>query len=139
MRLLNQTQQVSVMNETLRVLKASGFYVQDGHAKVITGADEGVFGWIALNYLNGKLAQIAANNNIKSTPITDLGGASVQITFEPTETSFANSYTLEMPGVKTFNLYTYSYLGWGADQAFEAAMQVKSLNSKFMSENFTNF
>ena len=31
-----------------------------GYARIISGEDEGVYGWIAVNYLNGHLAPAAA-------------------------------------------------------------------------------
>lgn len=80
-------------------------------AKTITGRDEGVFGWLAVNYNLNTLT------NPSSTPIgvMDMGGASVQIVF-PVD----NPITLPKSRVAQFNLYgkrftlySYSALGLG--------------------------
>ena len=62
-------------------------------ARVISGDDEGAFGWLALNYQQGRLrphqpaaaaaaGSTAASSNITSLGALDLGGSSLQVTFE---------------------------------------------------------
>ncbi|MEI4878558.1 hypothetical protein, partial [Klebsiella pneumoniae] len=67
-------------------------------AKIITGQEEGAYGWITINYLLGRFTQeqswlnfISDSQKQATFGALDLGGASTQITFVP-----LNS-TLEAP------------------------------------------
>ena len=46
-------QQGELLSGVRQVLGRSRFRFQPPWARIITGTDEGVFGWIALNYLSG--------------------------------------------------------------------------------------
>ena len=52
-------------------------------ARVITGEDEGTYGWIALNYLAGRLASGSSSNIATADTLgaLDLGGSSLEVTF----------------------------------------------------------
>jgi len=50
----SQEQQEQLLNEARAVLGRSAFRFRPPWARIISGADEGVYGWIALNYLEGK-------------------------------------------------------------------------------------
>ncbi|PNH09507.1 Ectonucleoside triphosphate diphosphohydrolase 7 [Tetrabaena socialis] len=54
-RRLPATQQRLLMANTREVLRTSGFRFEPGWARIISGTDEGVYGWIAINYLRGNL------------------------------------------------------------------------------------
>lgn len=84
-------------------------------ARTISGASEGIFGWIALNYLAGYLAPhplfaarsasmetdadsalesieegkvvLAAEEGLKTVGALDLGGSSLEVTFVPAKPS----------------------------------------------------
>ncbi|KAF9218087.1 hypothetical protein BS17DRAFT_770923, partial [Gyrodon lividus] len=93
MRLLTPHQQARVLNAACTYLRsASSFRIEpeskDGpcgsSVQIITGEEEGLFGWIAVNYLmdgfNGR------NKGEKTTyGFLDMGGASTQIAFEPAD------------------------------------------------------
>lgn len=90
---------------------------------IMDGKDEGVYAWITVNYLLGKL-----NSNspkFSSVATIDLGGGSVQIVFEPSFQSGNNlekgdhQYTLDFAG-NTHQLYQHSYLGFGLNEARKA-------------------
>lgn len=49
---------------------------------VMDGRDEGVYAWITVNYLVGNLGN---GKKLRTAAVMDLGGASTQIVFEPTE------------------------------------------------------
>jgi len=100
---------------------AYNFTYQEEWARVITGAEEGVYGWVTANYLKGILFDNDAKSHVVGA--LDLGGASLQITFLPEEDPKENSHTLILPN-NEFNLYTYSFLKYGQDQALSAVMQV---------------
>ena len=67
---------------------------QASWARVISGKDEGVYGWIALNYLTGHLTSNAGRSGEASEALgtvgaVDLGGSSLEVTFVPDQPSDA--------------------------------------------------
>lgn len=54
--LCSQEQQGQLLAGVRRVLGSSAFRFSPPWARIISGADEGVYGWIALNYLEGESA-----------------------------------------------------------------------------------
>ena len=80
-------------------------------AKTITGREEGVFGWLAVNYKLGTLQS-------KDKPllgVMDMGGASVQITFPAEQTNTINSNDLVSMDIynRHITLFSHSFLGLG--------------------------
>ncbi|CAG2103898.1 unnamed protein product [Medioppia subpectinata] len=98
MRLLPpQTQNAILDDLRTDIPKNFSFLFPSNHAEVITGKEEGIYSWIAINYLMGRF-----DHSIETGPITtiefnqhrirraqtismlEMGGASVQIAFEIT-------------------------------------------------------
>ncbi|KAI9339219.1 nucleoside phosphatase family-domain-containing protein [Zopfochytrium polystomum] len=91
--------------------------VEDNGVSVMDGEDEGVFAWITVNYLLGK---IGGNERKQTAAIMDLGGGSTQIVFEPLPTTIiaSNEHRTELLfGGHTYVLYQHSYLGYGLMEA----------------------
>ena len=100
------------------------------------GSDEGVYAWITLNYLLGK---IGGPDKSETAAVFDLGGGSTQIVFEPTFKDAVDGgmpakleegdhkYELDFGGRK-FELYQHSHLGYGLMSAR------KSIHSTLISE-----
>ncbi|XP_006831516.1 PREDICTED: ectonucleoside triphosphate diphosphohydrolase 1 [Chrysochloris asiatica] len=105
-------------------------------ARIISGFEEGAYGWITINYLLGKLEkhnwknQFLRENETQDTyGALDLGGASTQITFvTSTQISkqFKKTTQFRLYG-KNYTVYTYSYLCHGVDQAL---LRKLALNAK---------
>jgi len=72
-------------------------------AKIISGAFEGIYAWISVNFLKGNF--ISGNSNC-TYGILDLGGASHQNTFE-----FSGKGKTMIVGGKNCRLFARSYLG----------------------------
>jgi apyrase len=87
-------------------------------ARLISGEDEGRYGWAAVNYLLGLLRP---EHSAATVGALDLGGASTQITFLPADCPAERGECgeLELAGA-VFPLYTRSYLGWGQDEAMRS-------------------
>ncbi|XP_059967638.1 ectonucleoside triphosphate diphosphohydrolase 1 isoform X2 [Mesoplodon densirostris] len=96
-------------------------------ARIITGQEEGAYGWITINYLLGRFTQKLGWFNLKPSEgntqetygALDLGGASTQITFVPrneTTESPNNTLHFRLYG-KNYGVYTHSFLCYGKDQA----------------------
>jgi len=78
----------------------------------IPGGLEGVFDWIALNYLSGSF------EGEKSIGVMDLGGASIEITFATgLPINNANDKFNISVGSTDYTIYSHSYLGLGQDLA----------------------
>uniref|UniRef100_A0A452GYL6 Uncharacterized protein n=1 Tax=Gopherus agassizii TaxID=38772 RepID=A0A452GYL6_9SAUR len=130
MRLLNLTDpQASdrVLSAVTSTLKSFPFDFRG--AKILSGEDEGVFGWVTANYLLENFIKALLQSWIFLQPsrnwshskptlgAMDLGGASTQITFEtqkPIEDP-RNEVTLRLYG-QTYKVYTHSFLCYGRDQ-----------------------
>ncbi|XP_051926813.1 ectonucleoside triphosphate diphosphohydrolase 1 [Hippocampus zosterae] len=89
-------------------------------ARILSGQEEGAFGWVTVNYLDDRLKQ-----GLKTTGALDLGGASTQISFVSKmfdgSESPGNSVTFRLYG-NDYNLYTHSFLCYGKDQALKMAL-----------------
>ena len=75
--------------------------------KTITGQQEGIWGWVAVNEHLGMKAPYVG--------VMDMGGASVQITYPLTQTGAVNpndKVTLSVRG-QTVHLFVHSFLGLG--------------------------
>ncbi|WP_028389661.1 multidrug DMT transporter permease [Legionella fairfieldensis] len=97
-------------------------------ARTITGREEGVFGWLAVNYQLGAFS----NNDKNSLGVMDMGGASVQVTFpmENTEAiNHADIQELDLYG-RHLKLFTHSFLGLGQNELSHQFLDVTSCFSQ---------
>ncbi len=113
MRLLGADDRAQILSSIDRYLESTPF--GSTPARVISGAEEGLYGWITVNYILGHLEH---GGRFSTVGALDLGGASTQITFQPLDfpKRFAETITL---GSNTYNLYAKSYLDLGQDKARE--------------------
>eukprot|EP00285_Hemiselmis_virescens_P015372 CAMPEP_0173390336 /NCGR_PEP_ID=MMETSP1356-20130122/14519_1 /TAXON_ID=77927 ORGANISM="Hemiselmis virescens, Strain PCC157" /NCGR_SAMPLE_ID=MMETSP1356 /ASSEMBLY_ACC=CAM_ASM_000847 /LENGTH=309 /DNA_ID=CAMNT_0014347691 /DNA_START=198 /DNA_END=1123 /DNA_ORIENTATION=+ len=86
-----------------------------GYPRVLSGNEEGVFGWMAVNHMLGTLGGSFAN----TVGSLDMGGSSTQITFVAQDpASVPNGYKFSMPYKgKVYHLYTHSFAGYGYNSA----------------------
>ncbi|KAM6170151.1 ectonucleoside triphosphate diphosphohydrolase 2 [Rhynchocyon petersi] len=123
MRLLQLTSpqaSAKVLEAVTKTLTKYPFDFRGAH--ILSGQDEGVFGWVTVNYL---LENFIKYNWVgqwlqprKGTlGAMDLGGASTQITFETNSRAEdpANQVQLQLYGQR-FQVYTHSFLCYGLDQ-----------------------
>ncbi|XP_033840881.1 ectonucleoside triphosphate diphosphohydrolase 1 isoform X2 [Periophthalmus magnuspinnatus] len=127
MRLLNienSTASDQVFQAVSESLQKSPFSFQG--ARILSGQEEGAFGWVTVNYLDDRLKQ-----GLETTGALDLGGASTQISFVSDafdgSESPNNSVNFRLYG-NDYNLYTHSFLCYGKDQVLRMALahQTKS-------------
>ncbi len=109
MRLVSPLQQHDIYSAIKNYLQTdTQFEVKQ--VGTISGQWEGVYDWLAANYLNKTLAPG------KTLGVLDMGGASTEIAYEAAESP--NALTLNL-GKATFNVDSKSFLGMGQDRARE--------------------
>ncbi|KAM3825597.1 ectonucleoside triphosphate diphosphohydrolase 2 isoform 2-T2 [Vipera latastei] len=91
-------------------------------ARILSGEDEGLFGWVTANYLLENFVKYGwigrwVRPKKSTVGAMDLGGASTQITFETTGAgeSPGNEVTLKLYG-QHYKVYTHSYLCYGMNE-----------------------
>ncbi|CAF4067225.1 unnamed protein product [Rotaria sp. Silwood2] len=117
------------------------FLIEKTHIQVISGQLEGIYSWIAINYVLGRFQNTNtesksvtndnSNLNSKRRPTTvgvlDMGGASAQIAFEVSKTTpivgkevaeFSLGYDEHQEALK-YKIYVTTFLGYGANKAYE--------------------
>ncbi|XP_064131753.1 ectonucleoside triphosphate diphosphohydrolase 6 isoform X1 [Loxodonta africana] len=114
LRLLPEEKAQKLLQKVEEVFKASPFLVGEDCVSIMNGTDEGVSAWITVNFLTGSLKAPGRS----SVGMLDLGGGSTQITFLPStegtlQTSPAGYITSLQVFNRTYQLYSYSYLGLG--------------------------
>uniref|UniRef100_A0ACD6AHJ3 Uncharacterized protein n=1 Tax=Avena sativa TaxID=4498 RepID=A0ACD6AHJ3_AVESA len=116
LRLLDSATAEAILESCRELLRESGFWFQDEWATVISGAEEGIYAWVAANYALGTLGGATQD----TTGIIELGGASIQVTFvtnKPMPPEF--SHMLKFGDI-TYNLYSHSFLHLGQNVAYES-------------------
>ncbi|KAJ7633115.1 nucleoside-diphosphatase [Roridomyces roridus] len=131
MRLLPPEKQALVLQNACTFLKMhSEFLIEDpsdagpcgSSVRIITGEEEGLFGWIAVNYLmDGFLDKTQTTYGF-----LDMGGASTQIAFEPDSKQVDDQMTLIDVQLRLLSgenihhkVFVTTWLGYGTNQARE--------------------
>ncbi|EFX04595.1 nucleoside diphosphatase [Grosmannia clavigera kw1407] len=134
MRFLPQQQQNAVLRESCAYLRQNTqFSLPDctQNIQVISGETEGLFGWIAANYLLGGFdhpEQHAHGQDHHTYGFLDMGGASAQIAFAPNSTEAAqHADDLKLVRLRTLDgrlaehrVFTATWLGFGVNKARES-------------------
>eukprot|EP00960_Hanusia_phi_P043663 756188-Hanusia_phi.AAC.2 len=101
--------------------KNSPFLIKRDKISIISGQDEGAYGWLSLNFLLKRLEGMA-DASLGTVGTIEMGGASAQVTVQigreaaSEEDSYPTTYQLHLDG-QTYKLYVHSYLGFGQEQA----------------------
>ena len=112
MRMLAPATVTSILESVRSSVKAAGFMYNPEWLRVLSGEEEGTFGWVAANALLSTLR----DDSSATYGALDLGGASTQVTFHPDESILAGFFPLTLAN-SSHSLFTHSYLYYGADQA----------------------
>ncbi|XP_060104838.1 ectonucleoside triphosphate diphosphohydrolase 3 isoform X2 [Heteronotia binoei] len=122
LRLQNETAANEVLESIQNYFASQPFDFRG--AQIITGQEEGVYGWITANYLMGNFLEKniwrawVRPDGAETTGALDLGGASTQISFIPEGTAENSNSTLnfQLYGYD-YSIYTHSYQCYGRDEA----------------------
>ncbi|CAI2351182.1 unnamed protein product [Caenorhabditis sp. 36 PRJEB53466] len=124
MRLLPETQKTAIVEHLRNGLKGvTSLRVKDSNIRIIDGAWEGIYSWIAVNYILGRFEK----ENDAKVGMIDMGGASVQIAFEmPKEEDFnsENVFEINLGPVEynndfKYKIYSTTFLGYGANEGLK--------------------
>ena len=132
-RLLEPVQQRALLDEICSYAqKHTKFSLPscDLHIQVIPGETEGLYGWVAANYLLGGFdspEEHAHGKGHHTYGFLDMGGASAQIAFAPNATEAEkHANDLKLLRMRTLNgqpaeykVFTTTWLGFGVNQARE--------------------
>ncbi|NWT13944.1 ENTP8 diphosphohydrolase, partial [Vireo altiloquus] len=125
MRLLREQNSSAAEQVLAEVAKTMQEYpVAFRGARILTGEEEGAYGWITINYLLDSFTKYSPKARAWLRPeapnifgALDLGGASTQITFVPEGSVLrqkeASAFTLYG---YSYNIYTHSYLCYGQNE-----------------------
>jgi len=110
-----------LLDNSWNVLKGSPFVCRRDWVKIISGTEEAYFGWIALNYDSGILG---VKPRKETYGALDLGGSSLQVTFEGNKQKHFNSETSLYVRIGSVNhhLTAYSLAGYGLNEAFDKSV-----------------
>jgi len=131
MRLLPEYQRNAVLKNICSYLQSNTKFILpdcDLHIQVIPGETEGLYGWIAANYLLGGFDRPEEHNHGKdhnTYGFLDMGGASAQIAFAPNGTEAEkHANDLKLLRLRTidgealeYRVFTTTWLGFGANEA----------------------
>ncbi|EDO14771.1 hypothetical protein Kpol_312p10 [Vanderwaltozyma polyspora DSM 70294] len=130
MRLLPVDRQKKILQNICKGIKQStGFLMEDCNSQiqVIDGETEGLYGWLSLNYLSGYFNNFDASSPSHFTlGFMDMGGASTQIAFSPSDKEqvkkhsddISNVYLRSINGdIQQWDVFVSTWLGFGANQA----------------------
>lgn len=134
MRLLAESDRAAILAETCKALKKNTrFQINDcqDHVQVIDGFTEGMYGWLALNYLMGLFSNYLPADPHTSVGFMDMGGASTQIAFVPApgevtrhDEDIATVVLRNINGkAQLWRVFVETWLGFGANQSRSRYLQ----------------
>uniref|UniRef100_A0A8C9FAF0 Ectonucleoside triphosphate diphosphohydrolase 3 n=1 Tax=Pavo cristatus TaxID=9049 RepID=A0A8C9FAF0_PAVCR len=145
LRLQNETAANEVLASIQNYFRAQPFRFRGAH--IITGPEEGVYGWITANYLMGNFLEVCGKNACFSLTwvhpyrketmgALDLGGASTQISFIPEDFEENFNYTMQVKLYGyDYNVYTHSFQCYGRDEAEKRLLALLFQRSSYLVDN----
>jgi len=122
LRLVGEAAKDAILASVCAELSASGFLFKCEWATLLGGQDEGLYGWVTVNYLLDRLYPPPTNAPVG---IIDLGGGSVQIVFATADQSGPAGSTKTLSfGSRTHSTYIKSHLGYGLDEARRQVLEL---------------
>ncbi|XP_019946784.1 ectonucleoside triphosphate diphosphohydrolase 3 [Paralichthys olivaceus] len=124
MRLLHQHDEQrsnEILEDLRKYLSSLPFNFQN--ASIITGQEEGLYGWITVNYLMENFLEknlwntLVQKEGAKTVGSLDLGGASTQIAFAVQDDLNGPNYMPVKLYGYPYNVYTHSFLCYGKNEA----------------------
>jgi apyrase len=113
MRLLPADEQVAIYANVRSYIRANyAFSLSDQNVRTITGEQEGLFGWLDVNYLQKNFLHPP-----KTIGSIDMGGSSTQIAFATSDTSQPEKEIVLTINHTVYRVFSQSFLGLGQDQA----------------------
>lgn len=143
LRLQNETTANEVLASIQNYFKFQPFDFRG--AQIISGQEEGIYGWITANYLMGNFLEKdlwhmwAHPSGVETTGALDLGGASTQIAFavgEKVEQNSSDVTKVSLYGY-VYTLYTRSFQCYGRNEAEKRFLALLLQNST-TGTNLTN-
>lgn len=123
-----------LLDNAWSILKSSPFLCQREWVKTITGTEEAYYGWIALNYQKQLLG---ATPREPTYGALDLGGSSLQVTFESKEQN-ESSLNIRIGNVD-YHLNAYSLNGYGLNDAFgKSVVHLLRKNQELEKQDLSN-
>jgi apyrase len=114
MRLLPTSDRMAIMASIRSFFRENGFRVDDDDwVRVLSGMEEGAFGWLTVNM---SLKTLDGSTNKNPVGLIDIGGASVELTYLSKLNLLENKFHLDIVDYE-WNLYSHSFLYFGNDQA----------------------
>ncbi|XP_050363294.1 probable apyrase 7 [Argentina anserina] len=108
-----------ILDKAWSILKSSPFLCQRDGVRTISGLEEAYFGWIALNHNRG---MFGAGPRKPTFGSLDLGGSSLQVTFESNEYVQKDTSLNIRIGTVNHHLTAYSLAGYGLNDAFDKSV-----------------
>ncbi|XP_012503917.1 PREDICTED: ectonucleoside triphosphate diphosphohydrolase 3 isoform X1 [Propithecus coquereli] len=135
LRLQNETAANEVLASIQSYFKSQPFDFRG--AQIISGQEEGVYGWITANYLMGNFLEKnlwhmwVHPHGVETTGALDLGGASTQISFVAEEKVDLNTSDITQVSLYgyTYTLYTHSFQCYGRNEAEKRFLAMLLQNS----------
>eukprot|EP00192_Tetraselmis_astigmatica_P003269 CAMPEP_0117667748 /NCGR_PEP_ID=MMETSP0804-20121206/11149_1 /TAXON_ID=1074897 /ORGANISM="Tetraselmis astigmatica, Strain CCMP880" /LENGTH=552 /DNA_ID=CAMNT_0005475529 /DNA_START=452 /DNA_END=2107 /DNA_ORIENTATION=+ len=132
LRMLRRSTADAILESCRIALAASPFDFHYDDAALLSGTNEGLYGWVAANFGSGELGRIA---QAAAAPIAqhsglavvELGGASAQVTFllEGAVGGGVPATLLNISkGMPALPMFTHSFLGAGQEAAQQRALEM---------------
>ena len=120
MRLVDSSAANRIYESVRQEVTSRGFSLRQ--AKTITGQEEGVYGWVDVNYLKGNLGQGRTTEGI-----VEVGGASAQVALAVKSTAgLGNAVKRVNIGAQQYDVLSVSFLGLGQNEARRSMVQAVS-------------
>ncbi|ODV89016.1 hypothetical protein CANCADRAFT_62105 [Tortispora caseinolytica NRRL Y-17796] len=131
MRLVEPVKRQAILDEVCKGLQSKGNFLVincTSQVQVIPGEVEGMYGWLALNYLAGSFDNVNVHKQSgthHTYGFLDMGGASAQIAFVPSrKQAYKHPEDLNLVRLRfedgdteEFQLFVSTWLGYGANEA----------------------
>lgn len=117
LRMVGETVKDQILASVCTELRSSGFLFRCEWATLLSGQEEGLYGWVTVNYLLESLYPPATKAPVG---VIDLGGGSVQVVFAGKGAGLKH---MDFGG-RTHDTYIKSHLGFGLDEARKRTMSL---------------